>query len=309
MRLPLLATRKFAVTVSSVSTATSINMLTILAQASQNATQLSVQVETDQATAQIERELKHKIAALPNTADDTLVKVSQAQLKRLQKTFSTISTRSGQFGTNGNIFTDINKQLAALQTEITSGDSANFDKTLSVAHTDIGNLVIIPPTAPFQPDQVLQIKTNGLAINNSASYDLSTPAGQTAAKADVNNAQLYINQLLGITTSNQVVASSLATGLSNQINFLNQTLQQTLSTSQLDVLSKTAQLTQLAHNQEHLIQLALGNTTQLSSALAKMATITDPPKSPFAALTSAVGATADSITPSQVSSAVLSILA
>lgn len=294
-------------TVSSISTAT--NMLTILAQASQNATQLSVQVESDQATAQIERELQQKIAALPNPADDTLVKVSQAQLKRLNASFATISTRSSQFGTNGNIFTDINKQLAALQTAITGGDSANFDKSLSVAHTDIGSLLVIPPTAPFQPDQVLPLKTNGLAINSSASYDLSTVGGQAAAKADVNNAQLYINQLLGITTSNQVVASSLATGLSNQIDFLNQTLQQTLSNSQLDVLSQSAQLTQLAHNQEHLIQLALGNTTELSSALAKMATITDPPKSPFAVLTNAVGATADSITPAQTSSAILSLLA
>lgn len=296
-------------TVSSVSTATATNMLTILAQASQNATQLSVQVESDQATAQIERELKQKIAGLPHTADDTLVKVSQSQLKGLQQTFSTISARSGQFSTNGNILTDINKQLAAMQTTIASGDSANFDLSLSVANTDIGNLLIIPPTAPFQPDQILQLKTNGLAINNSASYDLSTPSGQAAAKADVNNAQTYINQLLAATTSNQVVASSLATGLSDQINFLNQNLQQTLSTSQLDVLSKTANLTQLAHNQEHLIQLALGNTTELSSALAKMATITDPPTSPFGVLTNAVGATASSITPAQVSSAVLSILA
>jgi hypothetical protein len=297
------------VTVSSISTATATNMLTILAQASQNATQLSVQVESDQATAQLERELKQKIAAIPSTADDTLVKVSQAQLTRLKTTFSTVSTRSSQFGGNGNTLTNINNQLAALQVAAANGDAANFDKGLSISGTDIGNLVVIPPTAPFQPDRILQLKTNGLAIKNSASYDLSTASGQAAAKADVNTAQEYINQLLAATTSNQVVASSLATALSGQIDFLNQTLQQTVQTSQLDVLSQTAHLTQLAHNQEHLIQLALGNTTELSSALAKMATITDPPKSPFAVLTNAVGATADSITPTQVSSAVLSILA
>jgi len=294
-------------TISSITTPTTI--LTYLAQSAQAATQLNTQVETDQATSMIEKQLQQKIAAIPTTADDTLVRVSQSQLNQLNKQFSTISTRSSQYGANGNVFTNINNQLAALQTAIKNGDSTGFDDALTATKADIGNLVVIPPTAPFQPDQVLQLKTNGLSINSSGSYDLSTPSGQAAAQADVNTAQLYINQLLTATTSNQIVASSLATALSTQIDALNQTVQQTISTSQSNVAAQTAQLTQLAHDQEHLIQLALGNTTQLSSALASMATISAPPTSAFAVLQDAVGATASSITPQQVSSSILSLLA
>jgi hypothetical protein len=296
-------------TISSISTPTT--MLTILALASQNATQLSVQVENDQATSQIEKQLAQKVAALPNTADDTLVKVSQAQLNQLNTQFTTIATRSKQFSANGNVFTDINVQLNAMQTAIKSGDSANFDKSLAVANIDIGNLVVTPPTAPFQPDQVLQLKSNGLAIQSSASYDLSTPTGQAAAQADVTSAQEYINQLLAVTTSNQVVSSSLATALSTQIDALNNTVTQTETAAQSTVAAQTAQLTQLAHDQEHLIQLALGNTTQLSSALASMATIAAPPSSAFAVLEGSVGATATTATTALNSStpAILSLLA
>ncbi len=295
-------------TISSIP-GTTTTILTVLAQAAQNATQLSTQVESDQATSQIEKQLAQKIAAIPATGDDTLDKVSQSQLSTLKATFSTVAARSSQYGANGNVFTDINNQLNAMQTAAKNGDSANFDFSFSVIQTDIGNLQITPPTAPFQPDQIPQLKTTGLSIQSAATYDLSTPAGQAAASADVSTAQQYINQLLTVTTSNQVVASSLATGLSNQIDFLNQNLQQTLSASQVSVQLQTAQLTQLAHDQEHLIQLALGNTTLLSSALAKMATISSPPTSPFAVLTDAVGATASSITPTQTSSAILSLLA
>ena len=296
-------------TVSSI--ATSTNMLTILAQASQNATQLSVQVESDQATSGIEKQLQQKIAALSNSpsSDDILVQVSQSQLKALNTQFATVSTRSSQFSANGNVLTDINHELAALQTDIKNSDSANFDTTLSAIHDDIGNLIVAPPTAPFQPDQILQIKTNGLTISSSGTYNLSTPAGQAAAQNDVSNAQQYINQLLTITTSNQVVAASLANGLSSQIDALNQAIIQTQTNSQNQIADQTAQLTQLAHDQENLIQLALGNTTQLSSELATMATISNPPSSPFDVLSNAVGATASSITPADSSSSVLSIFA
>lgn len=294
-------------TVSSI--ASSTNILTVLAQASQNATQLSVQVESDQATSQIEKQLQQKIAALGNSSDDTLVQVSQSQLNALNAKFKTISTRSSQFAANGNVLTDINNELNALQIDIQNGDSTNFDQTLSVVHTDLGSLTIIPPTAPFQPDQIQQLATNGLVISNAGVYNLSTVAGQRAAATDVSNAQAYINQLLTITTSNQVVASTQANGLSSQIDALQQAIIQTQTNSQLQITDETAQLTQVAHDQENIIKLALGNTTALSSELATMATTANPPSSVFDVLSNAVGATASSITPADSSSSILSIFA
>lgn len=287
---------------------TTFTILTTLAQASQTAIQLATQVESDQATSQIERELKQKIAALPNNADNTLLQVSEAQLKRARTTFNTLSQRSAQFGVNGNVLTSINNELAALQTDATNGDSANFDRSLAVIYSNIGNLVVIPPTAPFQPDQILGLKTNGLAVQTSSAYNLSTTSGKAAAHTDLSNAQAFINQLLTLTTSNQVVAGTLATALSNQIDSLNSTIQQTQANSQIDVDLQTAQLTQLAHNQEHIIQLNLGNATELSSELAKASTIVNPPKSPFAVLQNAVGATPDTSTPADSSQAILSLL-
>lgn len=293
-------------TVSSIATPTTI--LTYLATAAQNATQLSTQVETDQATSQIEKQLQQKIAALPNTADNTLIQVTQSQLAQVQKQFNNVASLTKQFGTNGNLLTDINNQLNTLHTAAANGDATTFDQALSVIKTDVGNLVVVSSTSTFQPDQVAALKTNGIGIQSSANYDLSTASGQAAASADINAAQEQINSILAITTNNQLVAGSLSTALSSQINSLNSTIQQTQTASDTQVATQTAQLTQLAQNQEHLIQLALGNTTQLSSALASMATIADPPSSVFGVLTDAVGATASSITPQQTSNAILSLL-
>jgi hypothetical protein len=284
-------------------------MLTWLATASRDAAQLSTQVESDQATTLIEKQLQQKIAALPSVADNSFLTVTQAQLTHVNNQFKTNATLTSQFGTNGNLLTDINKQLDAMHTAAANGDSANFDQALSLVKNDIGNLVVVSNTSTFQPDQILPLKSNGLNIQSSASYDLSTPAGQAAASADLNTAQQQINQILSITTNNQLVAGSVATALSSQINSLTQAAQQIKTDSDTSIATQTAQLTQLAQNQEHLIQLALGNTTQLSTALASMATIAAPPTSPFGVLTNAVGATASSITPSQVSSAILSLLA
>lgn len=294
-------------TVSSISSTP--NVLTILAAASQAATQLSVQVTVDQTTSQLEKQLKQKIAALPNAIDNTAIKTAQSQLNFTKERFNIIATRSSQFGANGNTLTDINKQLAALHTAIANGDGTTFDLRMSATENDIGNLILAPPTPPFQADQILPLKTQGLNIRTSGSYDLTTAAGRSAATSDVNTAQQYINQLLALTTSNQVVASSVATALSSQIDSLNQTLTQTTISAQLHATTETARLTQLAHNQEHLIQLALGNTTQLATALAKMAATPDPSTSPFQTLLSLVGATADSVTPAQTSNAILSLLA
>ena len=292
--------------VSSIATPNTI--LTSLATAAQNATQLTTQVEADQATSMIQRQLEQKIAALPSASDNVVLQISQTQLAHVQKQFNNVANLTKQYGVNGNLLTDINKELNTLHTAAANGDSGSFDQALGNINTDIGNLVLVSPTATFQPDQIAPLKSTGLAIKNSAGYDLSTASGKAAANNDINAAQQHVNVLLAITTNNQLVAGDLSTSLSTQINSITKTIQQTKTDSDTQVATETARLTQLAQNQEHLIQLALGNTTQLSSALASMATIADPPSSPFGVLTQAVGATASSITPQQTSNAILSLL-
>jgi len=235
--------------------------------------------------------------------------VTQDHINQLNKKLSTVTTVGNDSSTNAGMLSQMQNQLAALQTAAANGDSSSFDSNLGMLNTELGNLLVVPPTAPFQPDQISGLKGTGLGIQSSAYYDLSTTNGQAAAAADINNAQTRIGQIFGIVTSNQLVATSLTSSLSDQINSLNNTLQQTQTTDQLNNAAASAKLTQLAQNQEHLIQLALGNTTLLSDALANMATIPDLPTSPFDVLSNAVGATATSITPAQTSSAILSLLA
>jgi hypothetical protein len=287
------------------------NALTVLAQDYSSNIQLTTQEQLDVINGRIQSQLQQKIAALPNTADDVLAQSTQSQINRIKTQLTAINKAQSQYSANGNVLSDINTQLAALQTAITGGDSTGFDKALALAQNDVGNLLVVNPTAPFQSDQVLGLKGNGLGIKSSATYDLSTPAGQTAAQTDVGNAQALISQIFQATTSNTLVAGDVSTALSTQVNSLNQTLQQIQSNDQLQVTTQTAQLTQLATDQEHLIQLALGNTTTLSDALGSMANPPPLPGSVFDVLTNSVGATPATATTALNSStpAILSLLA
>lgn len=300
-------------TSSIISTNTTTTPLTILAQAYTNADQLSEQVENDEATGLIQKQLQQKIAALPNTADDALVQATQADVNRVQTQLNTINAYNTTNSQNGNTLSDLNNQLAALQTAITNQDSAGFDSALSEANIDVGNLTVLSPTAPFQPDQILPLKATGLGIQSSASYDLSTSAGQAAAQTAVNAAQSVVNNVVGLVTSNQLVGGDVSTALTDQLNSLNQTLANTQNTDELQTQAETAKLTQQAQDQEHLIQLSLGNTTQLSTDIANTEAdlSATPVTSPFAVLVDSVGETAATATTAlnSPSPAILSVLA
>ncbi len=296
----------WVLTISSTSSTSTI--LTTLAASYSSNVQMMTQVTLDQINGQIEKQLQEKIAALPNSGDTVTLTFTQNQINNLQKKLSTVTTVANDSSANGSLLSEIQTQLAAMQTAAANGDSTGFDNGLAALNGELGNLLVVPPTAPFQADQISGLKGTGLGINSSAFYGLSTAGGQAAAAADLNNAQSRIGQIFGIITSNQLVATSLTTALTDQINSLNKTLQQTQTAAQTSIATQTAQLTQLAQTQEHLIQLALGNTTLLSDALAGMANPPSPPTSAFEVLSNAVGVTASSITPLQTSSAILSLL-
>ena len=258
--------------------------LTTLAQASSTALQLSNKNELNIINAQIQKQVASKIAALQGTTDAGVTALAQAQLTSAQNKINSLTALTPQFGHNANVLSDLTTQLAALQTAASSGDSTTFDNLIAQSNIDIADLTRIPPTAPFQPDQVSTLKLNGLNIGSSASYDLSTPDGQTAAAAAVKSAQNLIGQIFQVTTSNQLLATSLTTALSTQVNSLNSQISNQQTIDQTTLNNQITKLSEQAANQLHLIELALGNTQTVATALAAAMNPVQPVSSVFEAL-------------------------
>jgi hypothetical protein len=310
--LPAVAVaRNFALTISSLGSnaASTTTALTVLAQAAANNVVQSQKVELDQIDGRMQDKLNQQIAALQNTGDSASTQAWQSQLNQIQQQNSALTTAQAQFSNNSDTLSAIQTQLDALQTAAQNGDSASFDSALSEANTGLDNLIVVNPTPPLQADGVLGLKGAGLGIESSASYDLSTPAGQAAAENDVNNAQSLIAGIFAITTNNVIVAGSVSTSLADQYNTLSATLQQAQQNDQTQIATQTQNLTQQTQDQEHLIELALGNTTQLSSVIS---TIDNPPAAPtsaFGVLSDAVGATASSYGSQGTTPPILSLFA
>ncbi len=283
--------------------------LNTLASAAANAAQMQSKISLDLINNQIQKNLQQQITAVQNAPDDSVVNVLQNQISGLQQQANAASSIGSQFGGNADILADLSNQLGTMQTAAAGGDSTGFDNALNAAQIDLGDLVVVTPTAPYQPDQIDALQATGLGIGDSSSYDLSTPAGQTAAAADVQNAQTLIGQIVQATTSNQVIAGSIATALTTQVSGLTTTLSNLQQTNATDIATKIQQLTQQAQNQSHLIQLALGNTQLLANALTQAVNPPQPFTSPLDALQSAADATTSTGTPQQTAPAVLSLLA
>lgn len=284
------------------------NALTVLAQASATTTQLVQQQRINLISQRLQEQLNTKIAAFQKTTDTSSTTVAQSQLNNVQKQLSTISKMQTQYGTNVNTLNDITKQLTAMNTAAANGDAAGFDSALSMANNDVGALLLINPLGSFQPDGVSTLKTNGLGISSSSSYNLSTVAGQAAAQAAVQNAQNTINAIYQVTSSNNTVAATKMTALNGQVTVLQSAIQkaqqqqQTLSTQQIQQMMATEQ------NQLHVIELALGNSQLVSSALAQAMSPPQPVHSVFGVLTNSAGAASGSATSQRSTPAILSLL-
>lgn len=285
-----------------------ISLMQTLTSAANKAAQSTTNLEVTNISKQIQNKLNAKIAALQNTPDAAVANATQDQITTLNTEISQISTASMQYSGNSNVLSDMQTQLATMQSATQNSDGASFDNALTVANIDLDNLVAIKPTAPFQADQVLGLKGNGLGIGDSASYDLSTPSGQIAASAAVSAAQSLVQQSLQTTTNNQLIAGDVTTALTTQLNYLQSTQQQNQQYEQTQIANETAQLTQQAQDQEHLIELALGNTQLLSSQLNKIETPLDQTSNFYSSLQGAVGETATQVE-QQPNAALVSLLA
>lgn len=282
--------------------------LTVLAQVSIAAAQTATTVELANINKLIQHRLTDQIAALEPSSDAAVGNALSAQISSLQTEQTSTQKLEAQWGANANIFPGLQGLLSQLQTYAAAGNSAAFDSTLAAANVDVSDLKLIAAPSPYQPDQVGNLKENGLGIASSSTYDLSTPSGQLAAAAAVSSAQSFIGQIFAVTQANQLVAGDIVSSLSTQISSLTSLQQQAESSSTAETQKRITALSQNAQNQEHLIELSLGTTSEIANMVSSVANPPQPITSVFQALQASVGATPSSYSSTKSAPAILSLL-
>jgi hypothetical protein len=293
---------------SSTLVTTEPSLLTILAQASATAAQSAQQREIGYIDTDINNRLNAQIATLQGGGDDAIVSSLQQQISSLDDQQTAINKLSSQYGGNASILADLQDQIATMMTAAGNGNGGSFDNALAAANTDVGDLTVVTPQAPFQPDRIAGLKGTGLGIGASATYDLSTPTGQDAATAAVQSAQTLVGEIFQATNANQQLAISVSQSLGSQSSGLNAQLSQLQQSGQSSTATQIAQLQQRAQDQEHVIELSLGNTQLLSSVLTTLENPPQPVNSVFVALEGAVGATPSTYNALTTAPPILSLL-
>jgi hypothetical protein len=237
-------------------------------------------------------QLNRQLAALQPATDRVSIDLSQNRINQLQAQQKTISSLETQFGTNGSLLADMTNQLNLMTQAIANSDGTSFDNALSALSTDLDD--ITPPAwnPIFQTDGTTQLKNAGITIQSSATYDLTTPAGQAAATADVTALQNTLQTVLAVNGANQTVAASQLTALNGQISSLQSLQYQQQTAASQAVAQQTARLQQNMQNQLHLIQLNLGKSSQIATALSAALNPPKPVNSVYGALSNAIGESA-----------------
>jgi hypothetical protein len=250
-------------TVSSVASSLMNTLAQIASAGAQTQSQEQLSIIGNRMTAQ----LNQKIAQLQAQANDPMIPILQQQSAVLSQQQTSYATAQSQLVANGGPIDDLDTQLNTMATAAAASDSATFDLALSTANTDLANLNAVQPLPGFQPDGAANLKTNGLGVQTSAGYDLSTPAGQAQAAADISAAQTAVSQLSTMTTQNTQIAISVDQALSTQIGALEdqvtslETSQTTSAVTQIQTLQTQTQ------TQFHLIELAMGSAGNTGSML------------------------------------------
>ena len=216
--------------------------------------------------------LNKQIAQLQSqAADTTTIQLLQSQLNAANTQNSAFSQASSQYLANERYLSDLSTQLASMNTAATAGDSATFDAALTAAQYDVADLNVVAYVPGTQTDGVVNLKLNGLNVQSSATYNLSTPAGQAQAQSDVANATSLITQITNVTLQNQSIASSSSDSFTTQINDLTRRLAEISDNQNNTVQTEISKLQQREQYQFHVIELALQNTGRSSSVLTSAA--------------------------------------
>jgi hypothetical protein len=212
--------------------------------------------------------LNNQIAQLEaQSSDTTTVQLLQNQLSAAQTQNSAFSQAASQWLGNESFLNDINSQLTTLSTAAANGDAPTFDSALAAAQSDIADLSVVSFVPGTQPDGVANLKYDGLGVQSSATYDLSTAAGQAQAATDIANAKTLVSQILTTTTQNQEIATSQSDGLTDDINNLTLQLSQISDNQNNTVQTQITNLQQQEQEQYHVIELALSSSNNADSVL------------------------------------------
>src|ERR1700744_718435 len=229
------------------------NIISVLQSVAQSTASLTQNNQLAMIAQDLQNQLNRQLAAIQPPTDQVSIDLSQNRINNLQAQQKTVSGFETQFGTNGSILSDMANQLNLMSQAVTNSDGSSFDNGLSALQTDLSDLSPTAWNTLFQSDGIGQLKTNGINIQSSATYDLSSAGGQAAATADVTAVQNVIQGIIKVTGANQTVAASQLRALNGQITSL-QNLQFKQQTQQSQpVATQTAQLQQNIQNQLHLI--------------------------------------------------------
>jgi len=217
--------------------------------------------------------LNNQIAKLEaQSSDTTTVQLLQNQLSSAQTQNSAFSKAASQWLGNESFLTDLNTQLTTMNTAATSGNASTFDSALAQAQSDIADLTVVPFVPGTQPDGVANLKYNGLGVQSSSTYNLSTPAGQAQAETDIANAKTVVAQVLSVTTQNQEIATSQSNAFTTDINNLTLQLSQISDNQNNTVQTQITNLQQQEQEQYHVIELALSSSSNNTASILTGAT-------------------------------------
>jgi hypothetical protein len=218
----------------------------------------------------ISNQLNQKIAQLQTQAQDPELTILQQQGTNITKQLTTYQNAETQIGQNNTVLAQLGLQLSDMAVAAQSGDASTFDQSLASAQNDVSLLQVVPFTQGLAQDGITPLKYQGLGLQSSSTYDLSTPAGQTAALNAVQAAQAQIKQIQAQSSLNQQITASIQTALNTQLTNINNQMGSLQQTELTDASNQIAQWKQQAQTEYHLIELQMGNSTTAASVLTSM---------------------------------------
>jgi len=248
-------------------TSLTISLLNQLAQTAVTSAQSNAQLQLKIIGARMTAQLNTKLAVLKTQATDPTVAPLQDQVAALSSKNTAYTAAQAQLNGNASAISDVKIQLGVMSSAVANGDSAGFDQALVAANADLAILQVVSPLPGFQPDGVAQLMTAGLGIQPSSAYDLSTPAGQAQATADLQNAQDVIDQIFATTSQNQSIAGNIASALGGQISVLNSQISNRQTDAETAAVTAANKLQQQTTTQFHLLELSMGGAQSSSSWL------------------------------------------
>jgi hypothetical protein len=249
----------------------SVSPTNTLAQVATASAQTTAQYELKLIGAQMTAQLNRKLSKLKAQANDPTLPALQRQVAALNHKKTSYESAQGQLSGNGTITADISTQIATMGTAAGAGDSATFDQALAQIATDLSILSVVQPLPGLQPDNAANLKVNGLGIQSSAAYGLTTAAGKTQAIADLAAAKAIVDQLAATTTQNLLVSAGIGDALNDQVASINNRISSKQQAETTAALAQVHKLQTQTKTQFHLIELAFGNVGQTNTLLQSVA--------------------------------------